>query len=93
MEFCYDALGRNQRIIIFSEGDCKTENTCVLYRKEQLMAFGAYDATGQDKTLIYPVGINYIEPHSFRSSILISQGEPLRLIDYIPYIKKIHTRQ
>ncbi|HRN33482.1 MAG TPA: 1-acyl-sn-glycerol-3-phosphate acyltransferase [Saprospiraceae bacterium] len=89
MEFCYDALGRNQRIIIFSEGDCKTEKHLRPIQKGTArMAFGAYDATGQDKTLIYPVGINYIEPHSFRSSILISQGEPLRLIDYIPLYKE-----
>lgn len=89
MEFCYETLGRNQRIIIFSEGDCITEKHLRPIQKGTArMAFGAYEATGQDKTLIYPVGINYIEPHNFRSSILISQGEPLKLIDYIPLYKE-----
>jgi len=85
LEHCYRALGRNQRIIIFSEGDCVTEKRLrSLQKGTARMAFGAYETNGQENILIYPVGINYIEPHNFRSSILIAQGEPLKLSDYIP---------
>ncbi len=85
LEFCYKALGKNQRIIIFSEGDCITEKRLrPLQKGTARMAFGAYDMNGQDNLVIYPVGINYIEPHNFRSSVLLSQGEPLYLKDYIP---------
>lgn len=85
LEFCYKALGRNQRIIIFSEGDCITEKRLrPLQKGTARMAFGAYEMNGQDNLVIYPVGINYIEPHNFRSSVLLSEGDPLYLKDYIP---------
>lgn len=85
LEHCYRALGRNQRIIIFSEGDCVTEKRLrSLQKGTARMAFGAYETNGQENILIYPVGVNYIEPHNFRSSILIAQGEPLKLSDYTP---------
>ncbi|MBK9399042.1 MAG: 1-acyl-sn-glycerol-3-phosphate acyltransferase [Saprospiraceae bacterium] len=85
LEFCYKALGKNQRIIIFSEGDCITEKRLRhLQKGTARMAFGAYETSGVDNLVIYPVGINYIEPHNFRSSVLMSQGEPMYLADYIP---------
>ena len=89
MEACYDILNQNQRIIIFSEGDCVTEKRLrPLQKGTARMAFGAYEKNGQENILIYPVGVNYIEPHSFRSSILLSQGEPLKLSDYLPLYRQ-----
>ncbi|MBP7306790.1 MAG: 1-acyl-sn-glycerol-3-phosphate acyltransferase, partial [Saprospiraceae bacterium] len=42
LEFCYKALGKNQRIIIFSEGDCITEKRLRhLQKGTARMAFGA----------------------------------------------------
>lgn len=85
LEYCYQALGKNQRIIIFSEGDCITEKRLRhLQKGTARMAFGAYETSGVDNLVIYPVGINYIEPHNFRSSVLLSQGEPMYLKDYLP---------
>lgn len=89
MEACYEALKNNQRIIIFSEGDCITEKRLRPIQKGTArMAFGAYEKNGQENILIYPVGVNYIEPHNFRSSILLSQGDPLKLSDYLPLYKE-----
>lgn len=89
MEYCYNALSQNQRIIIFSEGDCVTENRLRPIQKGTArMAFGSYESHGVEELLIFPVGINYIEPTAFRSSVIVSVGEPIKMSDFLPAYKE-----
>lgn len=94
LEFCYKALGKNQRIIIFSEGDCITEKRLRhLQKGTARMAFGAYETSGVDNLVIYPVGINYIEPHNFRSSVLMSQESQCIWLIIFQHTMKIPIRR
>lgn len=83
MEYCYEALSKNQRIIIFSEGDCSTDMRLRTIQKGTArMAFGTYEKYKPSNILIYPVGINYIEPTRMRSSIMVHGGDPIHVNNY-----------
>lgn len=83
MEYCYKALSDKNRIIIFSEGDCSVKMRLRTIQKGTArMAFGAYEKYKISELLIYPVGLNYIEPTKMRSSVLIHMGDPIRVSEY-----------
>jgi len=83
MTYCYEALSNKQRIIIFSEGDCSVKMRLRTIQKGTArMAFGAYEKYKMEDILIYPVGINYIEPTKMRSSVIVHSGDPIHVNQY-----------
>lgn len=83
-ERCYDILSRNQRIMIFSEGDCVQEKHLRSIKKGTArMAFGTVKKHGWDIDLqILPNTVNYTYPSKFRTEVIIKIGEPISLLDY-----------
>ncbi|MGB0404385.1 MAG: 1-acyl-sn-glycerol-3-phosphate acyltransferase, partial [Salibacteraceae bacterium] len=81
---CYDLLEKNERILIFPEGDCVQEKRFRSVKKGTArMAFGAIAAKGWDIDLhIQPHTVNYAYPSKFRTDIILNIGAPIRLLDY-----------
>lgn len=81
---CFEHLGKKKSIIIFPEGSSKTEPRLrkiktgaarIILGAEEMYNFGL-DA------VIVPVGINYSDPHHFRSNLFLNFGEPIKAADY-----------
>lgn len=81
---CFDHLANGKTIMIFPEGISKTE------RKLRLIKTGtARIALGAEQqhdfnlgVKIIPIGINYSNPHYFRSDVFVNFGSPIKLNKY-----------
>ena len=81
---CYDLLKKNERIFIFSEGDCVQEKHLRSIKKGTArMAFGAIDKHGWDIDLHFlPFTVNYSHPAEPRFEMMVKFGEPIPLSKY-----------
>ena len=74
----------NKSVMIFPEGISKIERR--LYKIKTGAAriiLGAAEAADyQQEIVVIPVGLNYTNPHQFRSDVLINFGEPIPLAEY-----------
>lgn len=81
---CYDHLSDGKCIIIFPEGFSKTERR--LRKIKTGTARIALGAEAQHKfnlgLTIIPIGINYSNPHYFRSHLFLNVGTPIKVTDY-----------
>ncbi|MAZ37994.1 MAG: hypothetical protein CL842_11135 [Crocinitomicaceae bacterium] len=84
VEKCYDHLGENKTILIFPEGVSKTER-----RLREIKTGTARIALGAEEKhdfklglTIIPVGLNYSNPHLFKSDVLVNFGKPIIVSDY-----------
>lgn len=77
-------LKKNAKIIVFAEGLCVQERRLRPLKKGVArMVFGAYEALGDDRLVIVPVGVNYSHPHKFRSTVFYNAGDPIPVKDFI----------
>lgn len=81
---CYDHLKKNKSIIIFPEGFSKTERKLRRIKTGLArIALGAEDQNDFKLGLhIVPIGINYSNPHYFRSDVFIHFGKPFTITEY-----------
>lgn len=81
---CYDYLSNGKCIIIFPEGFSKTERR--LRKIKTGTARIALGAEAQHKfnlgLTIIPIGINYSNPHYFRSHLFLNIGTPIKVADF-----------
>jgi len=81
---CFDHLARGKCIIIFPEGFSKTERR--LRKIKTGTARIALGAQAQHNfklgLTIIPIGINYSNPHYFRSHLFLNIGTPINVDDY-----------
>jgi 1-acyl-sn-glycerol-3-phosphate acyltransferase len=79
-----ELLSQGETIIMYPEGDCVTEKRLRKLRKGAariaLRAESENDCRLQLQ--IIPIGLNYSNPHNFRSRLFINVGEPMLVEDY-----------
>lgn len=76
-------LKKNAKIMVFAEGICVQERRLRPLKKGAArMIFGAWDALDNDKLRVVPVGINYVKPDKFRSTVFYNVGEPIFIKDF-----------
>jgi hypothetical protein len=89
-EKCFEHLENNRTIMIFPEGISKTE------RRLRPIKTGVsrISLTAEERnnfeldTLIIPIGINYSNPHNFKSDVFVKLGEPIKVSDFKgPYLE------
>jgi 1-acyl-sn-glycerol-3-phosphate acyltransferase len=83
-EKCHDHLAQNKTVMIFPEGISKTER-----RLRPIKTGVARIALGAEKKYnfelnltIVPIGLNYSNPHHFKSDVFVNIGEPIQVSDY-----------
>lgn len=83
-DFCYKHLAKGRCILVFPEGNSKTERRIrPLKSGVARIALGAEKANNfQANVVVIPVGINYSNPHRFQSDLFIKIGKPIRVADY-----------
>jgi len=81
---CYDHLKKGKTILIFPEGISRTErNLQKLKTGTARIVLGA-EAQNNFKlnVKIVPIGINYSNPHHFKSDVFVNFGVPLGVLEY-----------
>ena len=74
---CFEHLGNNGAILIFPEGSSVTQRKIRPLKTGAVrIALGTEEATGK-KVNIVPIGLNYSNPHQFRSQAYVCIGKPL----------------
>lgn len=83
-ERCFDHLQKKKTLLIFPEGFSKTvRNLRQLKTGAARIALGAEDQNDFKLNLqIVPIGINYSDPHTFRSDVLINFGPAIEITEY-----------
>lgn len=83
-DMCYAHLARGRCLMIFPEGNSKTERRLRPIKSGTArIALGANAAAKHNIDVkIIPVGINYSNPHRFQSDLYISIGKPISSAAY-----------
>lgn len=76
---CHEHLGKGGTLIIFPEGVSLTERKLKSLKTGTVrIAIGAEKEYNRSVAIV-PIGLNYSDPHSFRSDLLIQIGKPFYL--------------
>jgi len=88
-EECYELLEKGKTLVIFPEGSSYKER--ILRKLKTGTARIAMEAerrnNGDLGVKVVPLGLNYSRPERFRSSILVSIGEPIEMKPYLENYK------
>ena len=90
---CFEHLAEGKTILIFPEGVSKTErNLQKLKTGTARIVLGAEDKNRFKLNIkIVPIGINYSDPHHFRSQVFINFGKALDVFQYADlFLSLIH---
>ncbi|NNL79318.1 MAG: hypothetical protein HKO67_02410 [Flavobacteriaceae bacterium] len=81
---CFDHLSKGKTMMIFPEGFSKTERRLrPLKTGAARIGLGAEDQHDFNLGVtIMPIGINYSNPHYFRSDVYVKFGDPIHLENY-----------
>ena len=81
---CYQHLNKGGCLLIFPEGNSITEKRLrELKTGVARMAYGAEQQNNFNLGLhIVPMGLNYSDPHQFRSDLFVHIGKPIKVADY-----------
>lgn len=83
MEYVFKALQARKAILVFAEGNTRTEKRLRAIQKGTArMAWGNFEQFGDQDLQILPVGITYTDAHNFRGEAFIEVGTPIALRDY-----------
>lgn len=83
MEYVFKALQERKAIVVFSEGNTRTEKRLRTIQKGTArMAWGNFEQFGDQDLQILPIGITYTDPHHFRGEVMLEVGQPIALKDY-----------
>ena len=84
LEKCYKLISEKKPIMILAEGACTQEKRLRPIQKGTArLAFGAIEKYKDLDIEIYPLGVNYTNPDDFRSEVMISVGEPIRVSEFL----------
>lgn len=73
---CFEHLGNEGAILIFPEGSSVTQRKIRPLKTGTVrIALGAEADTGKTVNIV-PIGLNYSNPHQFRSEVFVSIGKP-----------------
>jgi glycerol-3-phosphate O-acyltransferase/dihydroxyacetone phosphate acyltransferase len=83
-EKCYEYLERNKAVMIFPEGISKTERRLRPIKTGiARIALGAEEKNNFNLDLcIVPIGLNYSNPHYFKSDVFVNIGAPISVSEY-----------
>ncbi|MGB0424370.1 MAG: 1-acyl-sn-glycerol-3-phosphate acyltransferase, partial [Flavobacteriales bacterium] len=83
-EKCYQHLNKGGCLLIFPEGNSITEKRLrELKTGVARMAYGAEQQNDFKLGLnIVPMGLNYSDPHQFRSDLFVHIGKPIKVANY-----------
>lgn len=83
-EKCYEYLKRNKAVMIFPEGVSKTERRLRPIKTGiARIALGAEEKNNFNLDLtIVPIGLNYSNPHYFKSDVFVNIGAPISVSEY-----------
>ncbi len=74
---CFEHLGKDGAILIFPEGSSVTQRKIRPLKTGSVrIALGAEAESGKTVNIV-PIGLNYSNPHQFRSECFVSIGKPL----------------
>jgi len=81
---CFDHLKKGKTILIFPEGVSKTERKLRKLKTGTARIVLGAEAQNDFKlnVKIVPVGINYSNPHHFRSDVFVNFGKPTSVSEY-----------
>ena len=84
-KYVHELLSKNQMVHILAEGStAQVKKARPLKKGTSRMAFGTLEEYGKDIDIhLIPVGMNYTQADEFRSDLMVSIGEPLRIQDYL----------
>lgn len=84
-EKCIEHLSTKRSILVFPEGVSVTEKKILpLKTGVARIARDTIISEGEDLNLqIIPIGLNYSDPHTFRSDLYINVGEPISAAEFI----------
>jgi len=84
-DYCYELLNDGQLIQILAEAStAQVKRSRPLKKGTARMAFGALEKYGRDQDInLVPCGINYTAADEFRSDVMISFGDPIRIQDFL----------
>jgi len=87
---CFDHLKKGKTILIFPEGISKTERNLQKLKKGTARIVLGAEAQKDFKlnVKIVPVGINYSNPHHFKSDVFVNFGVPLNVSQYEDFYDK-----
>lgn len=82
---CIEHLNRGRSILVFPEGASVTEKKINPLKTGVARIVRATEIANQMKANIeiIPIGLNYSDPHTFRSDLFVNIGEPLKASDYL----------
>lgn len=83
-EHCHKHLASKGAILLFPEGNSKTElRLRPIKTGAARIALGAEEAGAFELGVqIVPVGVNYSDPHTFRSDLFLNFGDPIDMREY-----------
>tara|TARA_R110000868_G_scaffold49928_2_gene160226 strand:- start:210 stop:1553 length:1344 start_codon:yes stop_codon:yes gene_type:complete len=83
-EKCYEYLERHKAVMIFPEGISKTERRLRPIKTGiARIALGAEEKNDFNLDLtIVPIGLNYSNPHYFKSDVFVNIGAPISVREY-----------
>lgn len=90
---CYEHLNKEGSLLIFPEGVSLTEKKLKPLKTGTIrIALGAQQQSkSKHKIAILPIGLNYSDPHTFRSNLFIKISEPVYL-DELDGFKKFDSK-
>lgn len=84
-DYCFDHLRMGSSLLIFPEGVSVTERKIKPFKTGVArIARGAEIRNNLSLDVhIVPIGLNYSNPHQFRSDLYVNIGKPIRVTDFI----------
>lgn len=89
-EACYRLLEEGKTVVIFPEGNSYKERQLRELKSGTARIALEVEKRGNIKTAIeiVPIGLVYSKPEAFRSSVLVSVGEPISPLPYLELFKE-----
>lgn len=84
-EHCYKHLSAGGHLMVFPEGVSVTQRKILPFKTGVARIARGAEIKNNFKLNIHivPVGLNYSDPHQFRSDVFINIGKPIRVNDFI----------
>jgi glycerol-3-phosphate O-acyltransferase / dihydroxyacetone phosphate acyltransferase len=83
--YCFDHLSSGKSLLIFPEGVSITERKVKPLKTGLARIARGAELKNNEKLnlLIIPIGLNYSDPHRFRSDLFVNIGDPVCVADHI----------
>lgn len=87
---CIEHLNKGRSILVFPEGASVTEKKINPFKTGVARIVRATELSNNLKAgiQIIPIGLNYTDPHQFRSDLFVKIGEPITAADFLTQSKE-----